>query len=158
MSSTNYSTAVMLFNPNIRAIAVSYDPGEYKKNKQTYPFKTLDQTIKVGDMVVIPTHTRHGFTVVKVEEVDVEVDFESSVQLEWISDRVNTPAFDEIVKQENEWISEMKKAQVRKKREDLKNSMMEMYEADGITKAAIVNMGSVPVIEAQPVEAEEETE
>lgn len=155
MSSTNYSTAVMLFNPNIRAIGVSYDPEEYKLNKKTYTYKTLDETIEVGDFVVVPTSTRHGFTVVRVEEVDVEIDFESSMEIKWIGDRVNHEVFEKITQEEKTWIDQMKKAQVRKKREDLKNSMMEMYKDEGLADAAIVNMGSVPVIESKVEEDQE---
>lgn len=73
----NYSTAVMLFNPEIRAISVSYEKDEKGAGKKPfYTYKTLDKTIEKGDLVVVPTDTRHEFTVVRVEEVDVEVDYE----------------------------------------------------------------------------------
>lgn len=152
---TNYSTAVMLFNENIRAIAVSYDPVEFERTKQTWVYKTLDQTVSEGDFVVIPTDTRHKFTVVRVEYVDVEVDFEDDTEIKWIGDRVDTCSFDEIKEKENEWIGQMKKAQVRKKKEDLKKSMIDMYADEGITTAAIVHMGSEEAVAIEAVKDEE---
>lgn len=91
----NYSTAVMLINPNIRAIKAIYEPdsvdlaGKVVRAGQRYIFKTLDPSIIKGDLIVVPTTTRHGFTVVKVEEVDVEIDFEASIELKWIVDKVS---------------------------------------------------------------------
>ncbi len=148
MTTTNYSTAVMLFNPNIRAVRVSYETEEQNKNRTLYIFKTLDESIEVGDYVVIGTSSRHNLTVVKVEEVDVEVDIDSATQLAWLVDRVETSAHRKITEDEKSWIAQMKKAQIRKKREDLKDSMMEMYKDEGITDAAIVQMGSLPAIES----------
>ena len=155
---TNYSTAVMLFNPNIRAIKVSYETKEENKNRAFYTYKTLDETIQVGDYVVVPTDTRHGMTVCKVEEVDIEIDFEDNTQIKWLVDRVASESYEKILEDEKVWIDQMKAAQKRKQREELKKSMMEMYQDEGLEKASIVNMGGVPAIEAVTARNEEETE
>jgi predicted Mrr-cat superfamily restriction endonuclease len=127
----NYSTAVMLFNQDIRAVRVSYDPIDFAKSGASYIFKTLDPDIKVGDYVSIPTDTRHKITVAKVEEVEAEIDFDSTMEIKWIVSRVPTKEYEDILEDEQTWIAEMKKAQNRKKMEDIKTSMIEMYKADG---------------------------
>jgi hypothetical protein len=85
------STAVMLINPNIRAIKTTYEPDPTNGIKvPRYIFKTLDKTIKPGDFVVVATDTRWGLTVVKVDEVDVDVDFEASTPTKWVISKVDT--------------------------------------------------------------------
>jgi len=94
----NYSTAVMLFNSDIRAVRVSYDPNDKAGGVvKSYLFKTLDPDLKVGDFVSIPTDTRHLLTVAKVEEVDSEIDFESNLEIKWIVSRVPTKEYESIL-------------------------------------------------------------
>lgn len=66
----NYTTAVFLINKNVRAVMCNYEPDAEHK---TTMFKTLDTAIRVGDFVIVPTKTRHGMTVSKIVEVDVDV-------------------------------------------------------------------------------------
>ncbi len=143
----NYSSAVMLVNPNIRAIHVIYEPEiEGKPKQQRYTFKTLDATIKTNDLVVIPTDTRHGYTVVKVVDTDVEVDFDSTVQLKWIVDKVNLQAYDLVLVEEGKAISAIKESEKRKKREEIKKNLLDMHEED-LKGLAITNMGAPVAIE-----------
>jgi len=71
----NLSAAVMLVNKAVRPLKVEYDPDTYKNNTFNKNFKTIDATLKKGDLVVVETHTRHGFTIGKVTEIDFAVDF-----------------------------------------------------------------------------------
>ena len=144
----NFSSAVMLINPHIRAIKVAYDDMTQKPHQTLYTFKTLDNSIKVDDMVVIPSDTRHKMTTVKVVAVDVEVDFDSDIQLGWVISRVDTESNAKVLTEETKWIEQIKAADKRKKREQLKQSMLEMYQADGIDNMAIANMSDVPAVEA----------
>ena len=93
----NYSTSVFLINQKVRAVSVNYEPDE---KKQTI-YKTLDETIAAGDYVVVPTHTRHKFTVARVVEVDVDVDFDSPELMTWIVARIDRSAYDLTLKQED---------------------------------------------------------
>lgn len=142
----NYTTAVMLINPNIRAIKTIYEPdvtdssGRVTKAGQRYTFKTLDTSIKAGDLVVVPTNTRHNFTVVKVEECDVEVDFESEIQLKWIVDKVDQANNTLVLAEETKWIEQLKASEKRAKREEIKKKMFDMYADTGIDKLPIANM------------------
>lgn len=141
----NYSTAVMLFNQEIRAVKVSYDPSDLVAGKpRSQIFKTLDPDLKIGDFVTVPTDTRHKMTVGKIEEVDAEVDFDDLTEVKWIVSRVPVSEYEGILKDEQQWIAEMKKAQNRKKKEDIKKSMVEMYQADGASLETLAIAGRKP--------------
>lgn len=145
----NYSTAVMLFNENIRAIKVIYDTRENDKHQTSYMFKTVDPEIQKDDYVVIPTDTRHGFTVVQVEEVDVDVDFQDSKKIKWIVGKVDTPSYTNIIEEEEKWIDAIKASEKRKLKEEIKQNMMELYNDDetDISKLPITALGSSNAIE-----------
>lgn len=144
----NYSSAVMLINPNIKAIRCSYEPSSRPDQKPTsYIFKTLEKDIKVGDYVIVPTDTRWQQTVNRVEEIDVEVDFDSTIQLKWIIGRVPKEDYDIVLAEEAKWIEALKESEKRKKREEIKKNLVDMYQDAGIDKMPIANMGSVASIE-----------
>lgn len=158
---TNYSTAIMLFNKNIKVVKVSYDPlpSSPVVAPPPYPFpapkvayheksltayKTLDASLKVGDYVIVPTNSRHNMTVCKVEEIDVVVDLESNTKIGWLVGKVDRQDYDKSIQVEEEWINVMKASAVKKKHDELKESMM-AYCKDidtselGISKLAASN-------------------
>lgn len=143
----NYSTAVMLINDNIRAVKTIYEPDTEKAYQQRYIFKTLDHSIQKGDYVVVPTDTRHGMTVVQVDEVDVEVDFESPTEIKWIVSRVSLDNNTHVLKEEKKWINELKASEKRAKREEIKKKMLEMYNDSGIEQMPIANLSDIAAIE-----------
>ena len=138
----NYSTAVMLINTKIRAVKVTYELDTPGNIKSRYLFKTLDQSIHKDDYVVIPTDTRHNLTVAKVDEVDVEVDFESDIEVKWIVGRVPTEENVKILEEEGKWIDALKASEKRRKREEIKKNMLDMYQDSGIETLAISSMGA----------------
>ena len=148
----NYSSAVMLINQNIRAVKVTYEPdielvpGAPKKERTI--FKTLDQTIQKGDYVVVPTDTRHKLTVVQVDEVDVDVDFESSVELKWIVCKSPMENYKNILVEEAKWVEALKAAERNRKREEIKKSMLDMAKTDELEKLPIANMESLSDVKA----------
>lgn len=153
----NYSTAVMLFNQDIRSIRVSYDPNDKSAGVvKSYIFKTLDPDLKVGDYVTIPTDTRHLMTVGKIEEVETEIDFDSSMEIKWVISRVPTKEYEDILADEQSWIAEMKKAQNLKKKEDIKKSMMEMYQANGTSLETLAIAGRKPAATCAVITHDEE--
>lgn len=143
----NYSTAVMLINDNITVVNTSYDKDCDGSGREFKRYKTLDKTLKVGDLVSVPTNTRHGFTIVRVEELDVEVDFESHVKIDWIASKIDNAPYDKILKEEQEWISVIKASEKRKKREDIKKNLLDMHADEGIEKLAIATLGSESSLE-----------
>lgn len=116
----NYSIAVFLINKNVRAVMGTYESDD---NAKRTLFKTLDESIAVGDFVVVPTDTRHKMTVVKVVEVDVDVDFDAPGPVQWVIGRIDRSGHDKVLAQEAVAVQAIKSAELRKKREDLRHAM-----------------------------------
>lgn len=118
----NYSTAIFLVNDNVRAIRASYDIDHTSGKpvpKDVKTFKTMDPNLKVGDFIVVPTSTRHMMTINRVEEVDVEVLPESSLQLDWVVAVVDKMDHDAVVAMEERGIVAIKSSEKRRAREEL---------------------------------------
>lgn len=131
----NYSAAIILIDKSVRLVSVSYDAGNAPAGKPgtTLPFaafKTKDATLKKGDLVVVPTETRHGFTVGKVEEVDISPDFDTPAPHNaaygtpnsfygWIAGRVDKDEYDRVVKVEEDAIDTIRKADADAKRDEM---------------------------------------
>lgn len=150
----NYSSAVMLLNPNIRAIKVSYDDSQGRQ--QTYTFKTFDPDIEVDDLVVVPTTTRHGFTVCKVVEVDVDVDFDSNIHLKWIASKIDIRAYQNVLAEEERLIKVMQESERLAKRKEIAEKMKNLYEGVGLEKLAISHVKDP--IDAKLMRPREDTE
>lgn len=153
--SMNYSTAVILFNENIRVIKVIYEDPDVNSRQKEYLVKTLDQSIKKDDFVIIPTSTRHSMTVVKVIEIDVEVDFDSPVELKWIVSKVDKSTHDKILEDEKVWIDTMKQAEIKKKREDIRANITNLYADPKLETLAISSFKAIntpePTIESATI-------
>jgi len=138
----NYSTAIFLINDDVRAIRCAYDPGcAYEPDDRSNSpgvFKTFDHEIAVDDFVVVQTNTRHGLTVVKVIEADVDVDFDIASEMKWILQKVEKEPFDLLLKQEVCAIDAVKSAEKRKRRDEMRTSLFkdsqEKLKALALTK------------------------
>lgn len=121
----NYSTAIFLISDECRAVMAIYEADELsgKKAARTM-FKTLDPDVKVGDLVIVPTDTRHGMTVVKVTDVDVEPDLQTSADIKWVVDKIDADNFDNLKAQEDAAIASIKSAEKRKQREELRKALI----------------------------------
>ena len=77
-------------------------------------------------------------------ETDVEVDFESSIDIKWIIGRVPVEEHNEVIKEETKWIDTLKASEKRRKREEIKKNMIDMYndEDTDIESLAIAHMGA----------------
>lgn len=117
----NYSTAVFLINNKVRALKATYQSDQ---NAARTTFKTLDPSIKVGDFIIVPTNTRHNMTVNKVMEVDVDVDFDSNDQMAWVIGKVDRSGFEKCLEQEAQAITAIKGAELKKKRDDLRETLL----------------------------------
>lgn len=121
------SRKVFLLNDLTRAIAATYEdlPGVKKAT-----FKTLDQRIQVDDLIVVPTETRHGMTVCKVVETDLDIELDSSAAIEWVVDVVDVSAHERKVADEQVALDKIKSAEIRKKRQELKQALFADQEAN----------------------------
>lgn len=120
------SKIVFLINDQVRLIKVTYDKEESQPLnavKRDYMFKTLDQSIAVDDFVVVETGTRHGLTVCKVTEVDLDVDFNDGVSLKWAFHRVDSALIEDTRAKEAEAISAAKRAELKRQRAQLREGI-----------------------------------
>lgn len=139
----NYSTALFLVRNDVRAVAISYEVDTEGKGKRPFTtFKTMDPNIKVGDFVVIPTDTRHSMTVVRVEEADIEVDYDSPVQIGWVVGPVDVEPYKAILSAENEAVTAIKSAEKRRKQEELAAKLI----ADNPDLQRLKEFGATPVL------------
>lgn len=136
----NYSTAVFLINNDVRAVMCTYEATD---NAPRTIFKTFDQGIAEGDYVIVPTNTRHGMTVCKVVETDVDVDFDSSAQVEWIIGTIELENYEKIVEQENQAIEAVKSAEKRKRRDELREAIFKDQE-ETMKSLALTSLNEVP--------------
>lgn len=121
----NYSKAIFLVRDDVRAVVVSYDVDAHGKGLDLKTFKTLDTTVKVGDLVVVQSTTRHGATVCRVENVDVTIDdFENGPDVKWLMGRVDVEAHQELLAAEAGVIERIRSAEKRRKREELAAKLM----------------------------------
>ena len=128
------SRNVFLLRNDVRVIGCSYEPeaGNFQDHAPvSNTFKSLDEDIKLGDFVVVPTDTRHKMTVMRVEEVDMEPLIESDSKIDWIIGVVDKSGFDEMQAQEKAIQAKIASAKRRKKQEELKAELLaDMDEAD----------------------------
>jgi hypothetical protein len=124
------SKIVFLINDQVRLIKVNYEPNDKPApgEVRSYQFKTLDQTIRVDDLVIVETGTRHGLTVCKVTEVDLDVDFNDGISLKWAFARVDTEEIDRIRASEAEAITAAKRAELKKQRAALRETIFKEHE------------------------------
>lgn len=146
----NYSTAIFLINPKVRAIAAIYEPDTDNRKAPRAIFKTFDQTISVGDFILVPTETRHKMTVNKVVEVDVEADLESSLPMHWVIGTVDRSMYEDVLTQESRAIELMKAAEKTHAREELRKKMMAHVDETKLAALQITRMtgDGVEVIES----------
>jgi hypothetical protein len=145
---SNYSLLVFLINDKVRAVECCYDPDQEKAGKKTV-FKTMNEDIKVGDFVVVPTDTRYGYTVVKVVNVDIEPDLDSSAQMNWIIDPVGLAHHEQLLKDEKEAIDKARAAQKTQRRNELRAAVFAHQSEDKIKELALTNL-SGKTIEHSP--------
>lgn len=127
------STIIFLINNDARAISAVYEP-----SGASHTFKTLDQTIQKGDLVVVVSDTRHKMTVVEVDDVDLDINFDTQKDVKWIVQKVDTPAFDLLKSQENDAIAAVQAAERRRKRDELRDTLFADHK-DAVAKLALSN-------------------
>lgn len=133
----NYSTAVFLINDKVRAVKGTYEAGE---NAGKTMFKTFSPTLKVGDFAIVPTNTRHNMTVVKITDVDVEFDIETTTNVEWIIGQIDLTAYEQVLGQEQEAVKTIQSAEKNRKRAALREAIFADAETQ-LNKLPIAAIG-----------------
>lgn len=117
------STIVLLINDNARAVKAKWEDGGKEET-----FKTFDPSIKVDDLIVVESSTRHCMTVCKVTEVDVDVNFDTASGIRWVVQKIDTKSFENILDQEKEAISAVQSAERQRKKKALRASLFANHE------------------------------
>jgi hypothetical protein len=122
----NTSALVMALDDDVMAVEcvfcqtqahIDYDDYDWDndtKSEQSkkYTYKTVDKTIKEGDLVIVEYgngRTQFGYYIVKVTKVNVNVDFKNnSIKYKWVVGKVDTDLIKAIKKSENDIIDKVK--------------------------------------------------
>ncbi|MFA7278787.1 MAG: hypothetical protein WC100_01720 [Sterolibacterium sp.] len=147
----NLSTAIFLINDNVRAVLATYEAGDSAKRVM---FKTFDHTIKKDDIIVVPTSDthRHGMTTCKVVEVDVEVDFSSHIQIDWVIGKVELANAQNIKEQEEAALTAIRSAEKNKKKNELRAAL----EANIGVPVKSLSIAAIGVVDVPAVEVTDE--
>jgi len=128
MTITNYSTAVFFIDERVRAIKAIYEKDTERTQAPREIFKTLDQNLKKGDYIIVPTDSRHNMSVLEVVEVDVRLDLLSTANVKWVIGKINLDDYKKITAWEDGAIAKMQNAEAAKKRKELAATMGEYFE------------------------------
>ncbi len=121
----NYSTAILVMNPDARCVKVIYEPDTEHTKQTREMFKTFDRTLKVDDFVVVPTGTRLNLTVCKIVAVDTDDWMDTNKELGWVVGRVDLADSTKLKEWEATAIEGLKDSEKRKRRRELQASMTE---------------------------------
>lgn len=122
----NPTAAVMLVEDSIRPCMVEYDPDNYKNNSDNKFFKCLDPSIKIDDLVIVTTGTRHGMTVAKVKKIGVQevvVNYEGVDVWGWVVGPVPSEQHKRILATEASIVGRVQEATTNELKAKLKASM-----------------------------------
>ena len=143
----NKTLDVFAATDDVRCVVGSYQPRpEANSGVKAKPFidcdvmafKTFDKTIKPGDLVVVPAGTRHGFTTVKIEAVDIEPDFDAwTLEVHWVVCKIERADYDKLVVQEKE-LNDMSSRIAREKRRAELRKDLYGDKAEDVKKLPIV--------------------
>lgn len=142
----NKSKVIFVLNDSVRALLATFEKDDPERNTKAKRemVKTLDPSIKVGDMVNVETGSRHGVSTMKIVEADVEVNFNDPENVRWIVGKVDMTALAKVIDQENEAISAIRRAELKKERKDLRATLDESY-SDEMKNIQLVHQKSDPV-------------
>lgn len=139
----NDTTIAFLINDDLRAVIGIYKPDlPGQKNEPRVMFKTLDKSIKVDDVVMVPSSTRHRFTTFKITEVDVDVDFDCPTKIDWIVGKLDTVLYDKYKALESAALVRVKSAEKAKKKRELKETLL----SDPALKDLALTVDTTPAI------------
>lgn len=138
----NYTSAIFLINDKVSAVKVSYELNMDGSPKGLYTFKTFDTSLTKGDFVVVPTTTRHGMTICRVEEVGVDIDLtDETTQFKWIVGRVDRTNYDDILRKEASAIATIKNVEIKKQRDELRENLFSAYQ-EQLKQLPLASMGT----------------
>ncbi len=146
----NYNTLAFLTSEDIQAVTCVFEDSYFNNINQksngkpkTYTYKTVIKDLKVDDLVIVECtggSGNHGFAVVKVVELDSEIDFQDqSINYRWIVDKLDTSTLDNILHTEKLLIKQIKQ-QERKQKTDKMRDILGLTDNTELVKFQITNV------------------
>jgi preprotein translocase subunit YajC len=149
---------IFLANEYVRGVLAIYNadvPEGQPQPKKTF-YKTFDAGIEKGDFVIVPSGTRHSMTVVKVTDVDVEIDLANQTPVTWIIGKIDRRAHEKTLAQESEMLNVIRAAEKKKMTDELKATVFGTVDQNTIAKLAIAQRANTdPSIAVGQIAADE---
>lgn len=144
--------AFLVENPPVIGVKCSYykDEEDAKRNGESFKetlYKTVLHDLEVGERVVVETKTRHCETVMRVTQVDVDPDYDSTKEILWVVGRVDRDLYQQAVHKEQQILEKIKAGEERKKRKEVQEAMYGNLDID--TKALTFD-GTAEVVDDPP--------
>lgn len=144
----NYSTAVFVINRTARMVVCEYDPENHRDKRVNY--KTLDPSISKGDLVIVATETRHKFTIVKVIDVDIPVDFDQAGEVRWIVGKVDTSHYGQLLADEGEAIKTLQRLEQKRRATEMQKLLIGENDPNDIKGLTLYKNGDHAPTEPAP--------
>jgi hypothetical protein len=138
----NYSTAVFLINDTCRAVEAIYEADTDQRKAPRTIFKTFDDTIKAGDIILVPSETRHRVTTCKVTAVDIEIDITTTADIKWVIGVVDQAHYEQLKAVEENAIRQIKAAEKTHQREELKKKMFANMDENAIKTLQLAKLST----------------
>lgn len=122
MLEVHKSRTVFLISEDVRCVKGMYEPESVGHMPKVEEFKTFATDIVVDDIIVVQSGTRHGYTTVKVVEIDVKPDMNGK-EMKWAVGRVDIPPFEKMLEQEAEMLKKVEDARQEKMRRELAENL-----------------------------------
>jgi hypothetical protein len=151
--SLNFDTVLFLVNSSARAMGCAYEPAaphQDKKSRKTELFKTLDPTLKEGDLVLVETSVRHGMSVFEIVSADVEIDIASQGPMKWIVGKApDRNAVSNLKAKEGDMIAAIRQKDKERQRAELAETMRKDYGEEFLKGMALAKPAEVPQVDHQ---------
>ena len=132
MSTARSDKLIFVISDDVIAVRGVYDPNEAERTprytadipKTGELFKTFITDLAVGDIVVVESGSRTGYSTIKITEVNSDFDFDSDEPCRWVTQRIDTDAHEALREREQAAIGQVKTAQRKTQRAELIRQMI----------------------------------
>lgn len=137
----NPTTAAFIVHENLRAVTLQYDPDDAGVSMG----KTFDADIKSGDLVTVTAGTRHGVTIAKVVDVDVDVDPTTTREFRWVGQVIDNDVIADLEETEKNMLDAIKASARKKQQRELRASFLADADDDVLS---VINAAPVNVLDS----------